>query len=365
MTRKPPAMMFYVSDWLGDPAVGSCSPATRGIWVDLLCAMWREQRGSISGSILALARVARCMDSEMLFAVNELESTNCANVTFPLHVTLCNIDVTSNVTLTSRRMERDLRSKESTKDRVAKFRKRQCNAPSNAKVTFPFAVACTSTASNALQKEKHIPPPDTKWIMDLWNEKTGPPLPQCQAWTTKRKTAALARLKDHPDRAEWETAFVNIQASEFCRGADGWIANIDFALRPDSLTKALEGNYNNRRGAKRDPEQKYETIQPEPEPLFVLSPEDEQKAAAVMAALEEETHAESFALWFKPTQLLRDENGWLVVRTPSDLVRNWLASHYMDTWRDAMAKQFDEDLEGFGFVVADETMESEEERTDR
>jgi len=156
MRGKPPAMMFYVSDWLGDPAVGACSPATRGIWFDWLCGMWRQQTGSLQGSISALARVGRCSDNEALFALRELVANDAADVTCNANVTLCNADVTAYVTLVNRRMTRDLNARESTKHRVAEFRKRQSNAPSNENVTPPSSVACTSTSTTALPKAKAL-----------------------------------------------------------------------------------------------------------------------------------------------------------------------------------------------------------------
>jgi hypothetical protein len=39
-----------------------------------------------------------------------------------------------------------------------------------------------------------------------------------------------------------------MQKSDFCCGGgkDGWIANVDFFLRPNSVTNLLEGKYDNR-----------------------------------------------------------------------------------------------------------------------
>ena len=154
MRGKPPAMMFYVSDWLGDPAVGACSPATRGIWFDWLCGMWRQQTGSLEGSISALARVGRCSDNEALFALRELVANDAADVTCNANVTLCNADVTAHVTLVNRRMTRDLSARESTKHRVAKFRKHKSNADCNENVTPPSSVACTVTGTTTPLKAK-------------------------------------------------------------------------------------------------------------------------------------------------------------------------------------------------------------------
>lgn len=36
---KRPAFQFYPGDWLKDPALRRCSPAARGVWIDMLCLM--------------------------------------------------------------------------------------------------------------------------------------------------------------------------------------------------------------------------------------------------------------------------------------------------------------------------------------
>jgi hypothetical protein len=36
---KQPWMKFFVGDWRTDPAVSLCTPAARGVWIDLLTAM--------------------------------------------------------------------------------------------------------------------------------------------------------------------------------------------------------------------------------------------------------------------------------------------------------------------------------------
>src|SRR5882672_9720861 len=41
--RGLPWMMFFPADWLSD-AVAGCSPAAKGIWIDMLCVMHGSQR---------------------------------------------------------------------------------------------------------------------------------------------------------------------------------------------------------------------------------------------------------------------------------------------------------------------------------
>jgi uncharacterized protein YdaU (DUF1376 family) len=74
-------MQFYVDDWITDPALSMCSPTTRGIWIDLLCAMHRSGRaGEIVGTDDQIARLCRCSAEEARAAIAELEQTGAADV---------------------------------------------------------------------------------------------------------------------------------------------------------------------------------------------------------------------------------------------------------------------------------------------
>jgi hypothetical protein len=44
-----PSFPFYVDDWLSDPNLKMCSMEARGMWIDLLCLMWRApERGTLT-----------------------------------------------------------------------------------------------------------------------------------------------------------------------------------------------------------------------------------------------------------------------------------------------------------------------------
>lgn len=101
---KLPAMQWYTGDWKKDPELSMCSPATRGIWADILCAMHEADRcGKITGTITQLARIARCSIEEMRAAAVELDETKAADVTF------CH----ENVTLINRRMASEYKERKS------------------------------------------------------------------------------------------------------------------------------------------------------------------------------------------------------------------------------------------------------------
>jgi hypothetical protein len=71
---KAPAFMFYVGDWMKDPAVRRLSLAHRGIWIDLLCFMFEsERRGELTGTAEQLARLAGCTRLDMENFLAEVE----------------------------------------------------------------------------------------------------------------------------------------------------------------------------------------------------------------------------------------------------------------------------------------------------
>jgi len=64
---KLPAFQFYPGDWLKDAALARCTPATRGVWMDLLCAMHDLNRsGELRGTADQLARLARCQTVDLV-----------------------------------------------------------------------------------------------------------------------------------------------------------------------------------------------------------------------------------------------------------------------------------------------------------
>lgn len=122
---KHPYLRFYTGDWQKDPAVSLCSAATRGIWVDLLCAMHNAaDRGRLVGTVAQLSRVARCTPEEMQSALSELDETGAASVTCHGDVTDCH----SKVTVENRRMRRETEETENARLRKRRERERKTNS---------------------------------------------------------------------------------------------------------------------------------------------------------------------------------------------------------------------------------------------
>lgn len=78
---KWPAFQFYTGDWLKDPNLGQCRPATRGIWMDLLCLMHENNKsGMITGTPKSLARICRATETEIRDALTDLHGTDTADI---------------------------------------------------------------------------------------------------------------------------------------------------------------------------------------------------------------------------------------------------------------------------------------------
>lgn len=111
---KLPAFQFYPGDWMKDPALSMCGPATRGIWIDLLCAMHELDRcGEIAGTPEQLARLCRCSVSELQAALTELSTTRAAEIAWTDNTT---------VVVQNRRMRGEYRERRSAAERQQKSR---------------------------------------------------------------------------------------------------------------------------------------------------------------------------------------------------------------------------------------------------
>ena len=110
---KLPAFPLYYGDWLRDAAVSACAPATRGIWMDLLCAMHdRGRMGELRGTTDQLARLARCSAAEIVAALTDLQITEAADVTIRNGV----------VTVINRRMRREAKLRDDNRTRKRRSR---------------------------------------------------------------------------------------------------------------------------------------------------------------------------------------------------------------------------------------------------
>jgi hypothetical protein len=87
------------------------------------------------------------------------------------------------------------------------------------------------------------------WVADLWQEKLADKLHALRVPLTPARAKKLRdRIKIFSEKKDWVEAFDKIQNSDFCLGKNDrqWKASFDWILQPDTLTKILEGKYDNK-----------------------------------------------------------------------------------------------------------------------
>ncbi len=83
-------------------------------------------------------------------------------------------------------------------------------------------------------------------VVDSWNKIEG--VRHVRGIAGKRGTTIKARLADPDWRDNWQAALERVGRSSFCKGGgdQGWVADLDWFLKPDILTKIMEGKYDDR-----------------------------------------------------------------------------------------------------------------------
>ncbi|HYF48911.1 MAG TPA: hypothetical protein VEJ63_05880 [Planctomycetota bacterium] len=150
------------------------------------------------------------------------------------------------------------------------------------------------------KKEKTAAP--QKEFQEAWNA-LGAPFPKIEKWTDKRQAAFRLRWADEFFRQNWRAGLERLKKTAFCRGENqrGWVASVEFFLRPDKLVELIEGKYEqlatstDRPGFLRTPEHKAQ--------LAALSrrrtPAEEEEYLASIRALSPELYANAAGDKFK------------------------------------------------------------------
>ncbi|NDD52851.1 hypothetical protein EBZ39_03055 [bacterium] len=100
-------------------------------------------------------------------------------------------------------------------------------------------VECSSPKPNAIQ-------PPYSSITDTWNKIASElSLPRCECLSEARRRVIRQRWKSDFWRENYLSALGLIRGSPFLRGENdrGWVANIDWFLRGETVTKLIEGAY--------------------------------------------------------------------------------------------------------------------------
>ena len=176
---KYPWIQFFATDWLNDPLVSLCAPATRGILMDWLCNMHLLDRcGQITGTLEQLSRLGRCTSVQAESALQDMVATKAADVTFRSDV----------VTVVNRRMKREFLTRKNGAVRVKRHRcNATCNAPETAhshksesesesergKGEPPAPEIPSLEQAIAMTMSAGIPPEFSKFVFEDWASRSG------------------------------------------------------------------------------------------------------------------------------------------------------------------------------------------------
>lgn len=164
---KQPAFMFYPGDWVQDTR--SLSLATKGAWIDILCALWRSQtRGSLTLPIIGWARLISATVAHTEAVITELvdmrvcECTkNSQNLSAPddRQMTLINRRMfrEGNERLQHIERQRKYVQKRRSKNNVNSPHDKPDDALNDAKMTSYSSSSYSNTEEKEINKEKEKP----------------------------------------------------------------------------------------------------------------------------------------------------------------------------------------------------------------
>jgi hypothetical protein len=174
---KIPYIALYTGDWIKDPKLAKCSLATRGAWLEFLCAMHTEGTGHVQGTPEELARIARCEPEEMTLVVEELRRTGAAEVRkIGTNGGRGGLDKKESSRLdkttyriTCRRMTRECNAREQNRKRVQKHRlageSRECNGDEtilkrecNNALSYSYSCSVTDPSLSSSDEEERKDP---------------------------------------------------------------------------------------------------------------------------------------------------------------------------------------------------------------
>lgn len=105
---------FEWNDWLSDEALSCCSLEAQGLWIRCLCFMYRSDVAELTGTIEQLRRKLGVLPEELMRCLQELKTNKAADVRF------CKDEVS----IISRRRQKDLKASERNRLYVAKHREK-------------------------------------------------------------------------------------------------------------------------------------------------------------------------------------------------------------------------------------------------
>ena len=228
--NKSPAFQFYARDFLADINVQLMNMEQRGMYITLLSYAWLEV--GIPNNMRKLNLLCNNPNNfdeligDVLACFEEIDGR------------LYNGRMES---VRTEQIERKEKASEAGK--VGAKKRWQSHSNPIATALRPHSTATSSASAPApATTKKYVPYED---IVGNYNRILGDILPQAKAINAKRKALIRSIWKDNPDTAFFVDLFTKVSKIPFLIGENdkGWMADFDFILRPDKVTKITEGSY--------------------------------------------------------------------------------------------------------------------------
>ena len=247
-----PGFYFYPGDWFKDTRVLTLQ--CRGAWIDLLGEL-NEHGGSVTWTMADFARFWGCELVQAQALIFELDNFKTAAVDistggefvrdlsghFPGSVTLPGHAI---VTITSRRLKRELKARNDAKLRKQAERERKhLSRDGHVDMSRPCPASLPSPSpSPSLNSSDILSSFAADWNREFQNQLPAVQLPL----SNSRKRKLQLRLREHPEEEFWDTVFTQIEKSKFLKGNGnhGWKCTFDFLVANDTnCVKIAEGQY--------------------------------------------------------------------------------------------------------------------------
>jgi len=148
-SMKQPWIKWFPADWSADPALKQCSLAARGLWIEILNAMFLTDLPKFETSIPAMAKMFGSSQQEIAACLAELANTKAAEVRYS------SARGNENVTVLCKRLI--IISDERERIRLA-VQAHRSQKPCNGKVT--SASASEYESASVFGKSENLFPPD-------------------------------------------------------------------------------------------------------------------------------------------------------------------------------------------------------------
>ncbi len=242
--NKSPAFQFYARDFLADINVQLMNMEQRGMYITLLSYAWLES--GIPNDMRKL----------------NLLCNNPANFDELIEDVLACFEESEgrlyNGRMESIRTEQmERKEKASEAGKVGAKKRWQSHSDPIATALPPHSTATASSSATATAIKMNTV---YLQIVGSYNKILGATLPQAKAINTKRKALIRSAWKDNPNTEFFVGLFSKVRNIPFLMGDNdkGWMADFDFILRPDKITKISEGSYKSNSNKKSGGNNKYD-----------------------------------------------------------------------------------------------------------